>query len=392
MTLRLRSAIAGALAVTVLLVVPGAALALEQKLVASDGEQGDGLGRSVAIDGDTAVVGAATDGIGETDGQGSVYVFTRSGGTWTQTARLTASDGEAGDFLGGSVAIDGDTIVAGARSDDIGETDSQGSVYAFASSGAAERTETAKLTASDGEAGDFLGVSVAIDGDVIVAAAPRAAVGEGTGAVYTFARTGDAARSETAKLIPSDGPFGLDASVAIDGDTIVAGLPNDAVGENRGQGSVYTFARSGDAVRMETGVLTASDGAPFDFLGASVAIDGDTVIAGALGDAVGDNGSQGSASVFFPGDPPPDSDGDAVPDATDNCPSVANLDQADTDGDGLGDACDPRDDRDPDGDGFANADDNCPEAANADQLDTDGDGLGDACDPDVESRPGRCRW
>ena len=72
----------------------------------------------------------------------------------------------------------------------------------------------------------------------------------------------------------------------------------------------------------------------------------------------------------------PDSDGDGVPDADDNCPDVANADQADTDGDGAGDACDPDDDDDtvPDGD------DNCPLVANADQADTDGDGTGDACD------------
>ncbi len=76
----------------------------------------------------------------------------------------------------------------------------------------------------------------------------------------------------------------------------------------------------------------------------------------------------------------PDMDGDGVPNAKDNCPLVKNPDQKDTDGDGKGDACDP----DKDGDGVPNAKDNCPLVKNASQKDTDGDGKGDACDPDMD--------
>ena len=76
-----------------------------------------------------------------------------------------------------------------------------------------------------------------------------------------------------------------------------------------------------------------------------------------------------------------DVDGDGVANAVDNCPFMANADQADRDGDGFGDACDTTDGLDVDGDGVANAVDNCPFVANADQADRDGDGLGDACDP-----------
>jgi len=334
-----------ALAAVVLLALPAGAQALEQTLLAGDGAVGDEFGFAVAIDGDTAVVGApeaagglgavyvftrsgeswsqtakltasvgtANDGLGSSvaidgetivagasGGQGSVYTFARSGAAArTETAKLTASDGAADDRLGDSVAIDGETIVAGAPGDDIGGFD-QGSAYTFAAGGTAARTETAKLTASDGAATDRLGDSVAIDGDTIVAGAPGDDIdGFDQGSVYTFASSGAAARTETAKLTSTsrfeDDQLGV--SVAIDGDTIVAGAPFD-VGVIGNEGSLYTFARAGAAARTETAKLTASDGGPIDQLGASVAIDGNTIVAGAPGDEVGVNELQGSVYSF----------------------------------------------------------------------------------------------
>lgn len=79
-------------------------------------------------------------------------------------------------------------------------------------------------------------------------------------------------------------------------------------------------------------------------------------------------------------DPPDDSDADGIPDVRDNCPAMANEDQADADNDGQGDVCDSFNNDDTDGDGFDNVDDNCPNTANSDQADSDGDGIGDACD------------
>jgi hypothetical protein len=264
-----------ALAAVLLLALPGGAHALEQRLVASDGADGDGFGRSVAIEGDTAVVGAPTG----PDYRGAVYVFTRSGDSWTQSAKLTASDRESGGRIGSSLAIDGDTIVAGAP--DIGP----GAAYTFERTGAGW-TQSAKLTASDGAGADQLGYSVAIDGDTIVAGAdPTGVAPDPPGSVYTFARTGPAERTETAKLTASDGE-GLGASVAIDGDTIVAGAPASRTAAPRRPGSAYTFERTG-AGWTQSAKLTASDGTALDDLGSSVAVDGDTIVAGASGDGAG---------------------------------------------------------------------------------------------------------
>lgn len=287
--------VAGAIVLTLSATV--AAQALEQKLIAGDGAASDLLGFAVAVDGDTAVVGAP----GDDSGRGAVYVFTRTGDAWTETAKLTASDGAANDQLGYSVAIDGETIVAGARVDDVGATN-QGSAYTFAATGPATRTQTAKLTASDGAEGDRLGNSVAIDGATIVAGAFEDDVGANAfqGSVYTFARNGAAPHFETAKLTVSDGAAGdnFGASVAIDGETIVAGAPLDDVGTSDSQGSAYTFAATGPAPHFETAKLTASDGAEGDFLGDSVAIDGETILTGAPLDDIGANTDQGSAYTF----------------------------------------------------------------------------------------------
>ena len=280
---RLRGA--GLLACAAVLALPGAAGArtLEHKLVPTSGEPGY-TGFAVDIDGDTAVVGAPL----ANEGSGAVYVFERAGAGWTQTATLTASTPQGNAYLGFSVAIDGDTIVAGAPGNGIGlGGPGTGRIYTFARTGAAQRTETATLSAADAEAQGAVGFSVAIDGDTIVAGAPGfSSFGSftGKGAVLTFSRTGAAARTETARLTLAAGPANdlLGWSVAIDGDTIVAGAPAiTGFIVSGSDNAVYTFARGGAATRNETARLTVAGGGAQTGLGVSVAIDGDVIAAGA---------------------------------------------------------------------------------------------------------------
>jgi hypothetical protein len=264
----------------------------QAKLTASDGAAGDGLGESVAVQGDTIVAGAPQATINGNSGQGAAYVFVKPKGGWTnatETAKLTASDGLAGDSLGGpglgsnAVGISGDTIVAGAPGFGAG------AVYVFVKpkGGWRSETQTAKLTASDGGGG--LGISVAIDGGTVVGGAWAAngnQVSAGAAYVFTEPKGGWRSETETAKLTASDGATEdeLGWSAAIDGNTVVVGAPVATLANHLpGPGAAYVFVEPKGGWRSETEAakLTASDGAPGDTLGISVAVAGDMVVAGA---------------------------------------------------------------------------------------------------------------
>ena len=260
------------------------------KLVASDAATGDNF-CSVAIDGNTIVVGAFQDDSG---GSGSAYVLRTSdgGATYDEVAKLTAADAAAEDLFGFSVAIDGNTVVVGARYDDDAGSMS-GSAYVFLTTdGGATYDQVAKLTAADAAAEDQFGVSVAIDGDTIVIGAYKD--NSGRGSVYVFRTTdGGATYGQVAKLTASDAAeddrFG--GSVAINGDTIVIG----AYWDDNFSGSAYVFRTTdGGATYDQVAKLTAADGAAEDRFGVSVAIDGNTIVAGAYGK----DSYTGSAYVF----------------------------------------------------------------------------------------------
>lgn len=269
------------------------AIAQNSKLTASDAASEDQFGWTVAIDGNTAVVGAYHDD-GLFGNLGAAYVYVRSGTGWTQQAKLVPSDaGTADEFFGYSVGIFGDTIVVGASGFQIGSNIHQGAVYIFVRSGTTW-TEQAKLTAPDGAMGDELGASVSIEGDTVVAGSrldDDGAIGQGS--VHVFTRAGSV-WSHQQKLIASD-PAAVDffgSSTAISGETLVVG----AAGKSSGRGAVYVFVRSG-VTWTEQQKIVAFDAQPLDLFGTSVGISGETIIVGASDD---DEvfGNQGSAYVF----------------------------------------------------------------------------------------------
>ena len=257
----------------------------QAKLTASDGADWDYFGTSVALSGDTAVIGSPYDD----NLRGSAYIFTRSGTTWSQQAKLTASDGAENDQFGHSAAFFGDTAVIGAYLDDDSGSDS---AYIFTRSGSTW-SEATKLTASDGAATDYFGYSVALSGDTALIGA----YGNGDhGSAHIFTRSGST-WSEATKLTASDGAaydrFGY--YVALSGDTAVIGSPYDDE-HGSASGSVYIFTRSGSTWSQQA-KLTASDGAAGDYFGYSVALSDDTALIGAYWDD--DNGTDsGSAYIF----------------------------------------------------------------------------------------------
>lgn len=267
---------------------------VETKLLASDGHAGDGFGFAVAISGETAVVGADYDTPNGYN-SGSAYVFVRSNGAWVEEAKLIPKDGGAHHAFGWAVDIEGNTAVIGARGD--GENGPySGSVYVFERNSGAW-SQQAKLTSSDGEPFDAFGFSLALAGDTLIVGAPYDDhSGEfNPGSAYVFTRQG-VAWSEQAKLQARD-PGSEDffgAFTAVDGPTAAIGASFD---DDNGQdsGSVYVFERDG-AIWTEQAKLLASDGSAGDSFG-SLDLFADVILVGAEQDD--DNGLEsGSAYIF----------------------------------------------------------------------------------------------
>ena len=266
----------------------------QARLTASDGAAGDQFGMSVSIKGDCAIVGAHAD----EQYTGSAYIFRRDDPNWIQQQKLTASDGRPSDDFGISVAINGDYAVVGAFRGDGNEVDC-GSAYIFKSGGPNDPNwvEQAKLTASDGAAQDYFGVSVAISADyAVVGAFWDDDLGENSGSAYVFKRQGTSWVQQQ-KLTAADGAewqeFGY--SVSISGKYALVGAKGGD-GNEVWSGAVYVFRRSGNTW-IQKAKLTASDGSLGDEFGVSVSYDGDSAVVGAWGD--NPNGSySGSAYVF----------------------------------------------------------------------------------------------
>jgi hypothetical protein len=316
----------------------------EAYLKASNTGTGDEFGHSVALSGDTLVVGArredsAATGIGgnqnddNASNSGAVFVFRRTGTTWQQEAYVKAANTGAGDEFGYSVALSGDTLAVGApREDSVATgvngnpgdntTADSGAVYVFRRVGTAWQQE-AYVKASNTGVGDELGISVALSGDILAVGAHHEDSGSlgingsqvdnsalDSGAVYVFRRSGTAWQQEAyvkASNTESEDLFGT--SVALSGDTLAVGAKYEgsaATGINGDQGNgagfsgaVYVFRRTGTTWQQEAYIKASNTGVS-DLFGSSVSLSGDTLAVGAYSEdsaATGVDGNQGDNSV-----------------------------------------------------------------------------------------------
>jgi hypothetical protein len=278
------------------------------KLLAADGASGDQFGLAVSISGDTAVVGSRLHDTSVADA-GAAYVFVRSGTTWTERAKLVASDATVFDVFGHSVSISGDTVIVGSIFHDDKGIES-GAAYVFvkpAGGWSGTLTESAKLLASDGTDGDVFGWSVSIAGElVVIGALEDDDNGFQSGSAYVFVKPAvgwSGTLNESAKLLPSDGApvdfFG--SSVAVSGNSIVVGTPNKYYASPGSQiGAAWLFERpvaGWSGTLNESARLADSVRSPSTAFGASVSISGNTVVVGAPGDDA-NGGDRGAAYVF----------------------------------------------------------------------------------------------
>lgn len=316
-------------------------LAQQAYVKASNTGAGDQLGYSIAVDGDTLVLGAPDEdgsglGVNPTSNNlasnaGAAYVFVRHGTTWTQQAYLKASNTGANDRFGHSIAISGDTVVVGARLEDGGGTGvtagapdnsatgdgagDSGAVYVFVRNGTTW-IQQAYLKASNTGASDWFGSSVTISGDtVVVGAEGEDSSGTGinptsndgtanSGPVYVFVRSGTTWTQEAyikASNTGNNDNFGV--SVAIDGETLAVGAlfeDSNAIGINGANndsasnaGAVYVFTRSGTTWSQQAYVKASNTGAN-DLFGVSVALSGSTLAVGARSEASNATGINGA--------------------------------------------------------------------------------------------------
>ncbi len=237
------------------------------------------FGYSVAVDGDTALVGAFND-----SGLGAAYVFVRNAATWSLQQRLTAADGASGDQFGYSVAVSGNTLAVGAAAKASG----RGSVYVFARAGTAW-TQQQEFVGADAVANDCFGCSVALSGATAIVGSPDRF--STTGAAYVFSNNGGVWQQQQEFVGQATGDaFGFSVSLGPGATTALVG----AYGASGQVGKAYALTMNGTwANPPQQTILTASDGQANDRFGYSVAADTGTALIGAY-----QNGGRGAAYVF----------------------------------------------------------------------------------------------
>ncbi len=288
--------------------VPRNDMTQQAKLLASDKANADSFGWSVSLsaDSNTAIVGAVFDDDSGTTDNGAAYVFIRSGGVWTQQAKLLASDKASGDYFGCSVSLttDGNIAVIGAIGEASSGTTENGAAYVFIRSGSLWGQQ-AKLLASDKTDFDKFGASVSISADGVYALI--GAYGDddsGTienGAAYVFKRMGNS-WNEQDKFLASDKAtgdmFGYSVALSGDGSTALIGAHYEDDSGTTDNGAAYIFRIYGGPSGQQAKLL-ASDKADSDNFGYAVSFsaDGNTAVVGAYNE--NDSGTTDNGAVYI---------------------------------------------------------------------------------------------
>ncbi len=280
-----------------LTLVAANSFAAQDIILADDGKAGDSFGYSVAIDGNTALVGAFKSDIDGVIDAGAAYVYVLGDNGWQKQAKLVAEPAFAEDTLGGNVALNNNVAMLGvSRRDDKGKD--SGAVIFF------EREVNSWkqrhiFTAPDAQAGDAFGQSIALTKNHLIIGAPRNdTLSSDAGAAYIYKRENDSWRYQT-KITASDGVAGdlFGISVAIDGNTILVGADlHDEKAENAG--AVYVYILKENKWKQEA-KLMASDGGKTDIFGVRVALSKNTALVSARRDDTEELGiDAGSAYIF----------------------------------------------------------------------------------------------
>ncbi len=287
----------------------------QAKFLASDQGDSDRFGSAVALnsDGSTAIVGASNQSESPAFSNGAAYVFTRSGSVWTEQAKLLPPVRLGGEAFGTSVSLssDGNMALIGASQTDDGASNN-GSAFVFTRSGGVWTQQTQLLT-SDRTTSDAVGNSVSLSQDgstALIGAFGKSESGLITnGAAYVFTRSGSV-WTEQAKLNASDRAnndiFGVSVSISNDGSTALIGASNKSDSPNTGNGAAYIFTRSGSVWTQQV-KLNASDRANNDIFARAVALsgDGNTALIGAQNEDDSGTTNNGAAYVYVAALPTP---------------------------------------------------------------------------------------
>lgn len=298
----------------------------ESYLKSSNQDSGDEMGTSVAIDVDTAVSGIPYYENSAANNSGAALVFVRSGRTWSEQQLLVPSNVDANDHYGFSVAVSGDTLVVGSPKEDSNSTTIAGSensndsapdsgaVFVYTRSGATWTLE-AYIKPSNSMPNNQFGYSVALDGDTLVVGAPyedgnqtsitntdsTASPADYTseydsGAVYVFKRSGTTWTQDAyIKSANNTGGFNFGKHVAVDSSTLVVGVPDEDSNQTsitngttassdtslEDSGAVFVYLKDGGGSWAQEAYIKASNNDSYDSFGSAISVSSDTIVVGA---------------------------------------------------------------------------------------------------------------